>query len=137
MPLGRVVFTHKAMPAIRPVNHLLDGKTVVIRSHLGAAVTGHAAGDGAVACYEADDIDSARHTGWSVIVTGMARLVREPAVKARYERLLSPGRAARWTTSSRSRRRSSPVSGSSAGVADMGMPPALRHHARRAPCPLA
>jgi len=90
VPLGRVVFTMKAMPAIRPVNHLVDGKTVTIRSHLGAAIVGHAAGDGAVVCYEADDIDPVRHTGWSVIVTGMARLVREPAAIARYERLLEP-----------------------------------------------
>jgi Pyridoxamine 5'-phosphate oxidase len=50
----------------------------------------HAAGDGAVVCYEADDLDPVRHTGWSVIVTGMARLVREPGAVARYERLLEP-----------------------------------------------
>jgi Pyridoxamine 5'-phosphate oxidase len=48
VPLGRVVFTMKAMPAIRPVNHLVDGTTVIIRSHLGAAIVGRAAGDGAV-----------------------------------------------------------------------------------------
>jgi hypothetical protein len=43
-----------------------------------------------VACYEADDIDPVRHTGWSVIVTGMARLVREPAAAGRYRHLLQP-----------------------------------------------
>jgi nitroimidazol reductase NimA-like FMN-containing flavoprotein (pyridoxamine 5'-phosphate oxidase superfamily) len=88
--LGRVVFTMQAMPAIRPVNHLVDDETVIIRSHLGAAIVGHAAGDGAVVCYEADEIDPLRHTGWSVIMTGMARLVREPAAVARYERMLEP-----------------------------------------------
>ncbi|HEV2373714.1 MAG TPA: pyridoxamine 5'-phosphate oxidase family protein [Streptosporangiaceae bacterium] len=87
--VGRVVFTMKAMPAVRPVNHLLDGKTVIIRSHLGAAIAGHAAGGGAVVCYEADDIDLACHTGWSVVATGLACLVR-PAEIARYERLLEP-----------------------------------------------
>jgi nitroimidazol reductase NimA-like FMN-containing flavoprotein (pyridoxamine 5'-phosphate oxidase superfamily) len=88
--LGRIVFTWHAMPAIRPVNHLVDQESVIIRSHLGAAITGRAAGDGAVVCYEADDIDPVRHTGWSVIVTGMARMVRDPAAVSRYERLLRP-----------------------------------------------
>jgi Pyridoxamine 5'-phosphate oxidase len=88
--LGRIVFTHRAMPAIRPVNHLVDDETVIIRSHLGAAITGRATGDGTVVCYEADDIDPVRHTGWSVIVTGMARLVRDPAAVSRYQQLLQP-----------------------------------------------
>jgi hypothetical protein len=57
-----------AMPAIRPVNHLIDGRTIIIRSHLGSAITGHASADGAVVCYQADDIDPVRHTGWSAII---------------------------------------------------------------------
>jgi nitroimidazol reductase NimA-like FMN-containing flavoprotein (pyridoxamine 5'-phosphate oxidase superfamily) len=89
-PLGRVVFTQHAMPAIRPVNHLVDRETVVIRSHLGAAIVGRATPDGAVVCYEADDIDPVRHTGWSVIVTGMARLVRDPVAVRRYQDALQP-----------------------------------------------
>jgi hypothetical protein len=50
--LGRVVFTMAGIPAIRPVNHLIDGKTIVIRSHLGAAVVSHAEdrGRAAIAC---------------------------------------------------------------------------------------
>ena len=40
--LGRVVFTHHAMPAIRPVNHLVDGQTIIFRSHLGAAIVSSA-----------------------------------------------------------------------------------------------
>lgn len=89
--LGRVVFTHHAMPAVRPVNHFVDDRTIIIRSHLGAAIVSRAAADnGAVVCYEADDLDPVRHTGWSVIVTGMARLVREPDAIERYERILEP-----------------------------------------------
>lgn len=89
--LGRVVFTHHAMPAIRPVNHLVDDRKIIVRSHMGAAIVSRSsAGDGSVVCYEADDLDPVRHTGWSVIATGMARLVREPAAIARYEELLEP-----------------------------------------------
>src|SRR6266566_2578699 len=76
-PWARVVFTHHAMPAIRPVNHLLDNQKIIVRSHLGAAITSRAAA-GSVVCYEADDLDPIRHTGWSVIATGLARLVQEP-----------------------------------------------------------
>lgn len=85
--LGRIVFTMNGLPAIRPVNHLVDDKTIIIRSHLGAAIVKRAADEGTVVCYEADDLDPARHTGWSVIATGLARLVREPAATARYQQL--------------------------------------------------
>jgi hypothetical protein len=67
------------MPAIRPVNHL------------GAAIVAHAASeDGVVVAYEADDIDPVRHTGWSVIATGMATLISDPAAIARYKQMLEP-----------------------------------------------
>jgi hypothetical protein len=88
--LGRIVFTMNALPAIRPVNHLIDDKTIIIRSHLGAAIVKRAAGEGTVVCYEADELDPVRHTGWSVIATGLARLVREPATVARYQQRLEP-----------------------------------------------
>jgi nitroimidazol reductase NimA-like FMN-containing flavoprotein (pyridoxamine 5'-phosphate oxidase superfamily) len=85
--IGRVVFTHRAMPAIRPVNHLVEGRTIVIRMHLGAAIASRA---GSVVCYEADQIDADRHTGWSVIVTGLARLVTDPGAITRYAAALEP-----------------------------------------------
>ena len=89
--LGRIVFTQHAMPAIRPVNHLVDDHVIVIRSHLGAAIVAHAAADdGVVVCYEADELDPVRHTGWSVIATGMARMVRDPHAITRYQQLLEP-----------------------------------------------
>jgi nitroimidazol reductase NimA-like FMN-containing flavoprotein (pyridoxamine 5'-phosphate oxidase superfamily) len=89
--LGRVVFTQRAMPAIRPVNHVVEDRKIIIRSHAGAAIVSRTRdGDGSVVCYEADDLDPIRHTGWSVIATGMARLVREPAAIERYENLLEP-----------------------------------------------
>lgn len=89
--LGRIVFTRHAMPAVRPVNHVVDDGAIVIRSHLGAEIVSRAgAADGVVVCYEADDLDPDRHTGWSVIVTGLARLVTDPAAVSRYVQLLEP-----------------------------------------------
>jgi hypothetical protein len=89
--LGRVVFTWHAMPAIRPVNHLVDDETIIVRSHLGSAIVARAGNsDGTVVCYEADELDPIRHTGWSVIATGMARLIRDPAAIIRYQQQLEP-----------------------------------------------
>jgi nitroimidazol reductase NimA-like FMN-containing flavoprotein (pyridoxamine 5'-phosphate oxidase superfamily) len=98
-PVGRVVFTHHAMPAIRPVNHLVEGRTIIIRTHLGAAIASRALErepdsqgrlGGSVVCYEADEFDPVRRTGWSVIATGLARLVTDPADLARYATAVEP-----------------------------------------------
>jgi nitroimidazol reductase NimA-like FMN-containing flavoprotein (pyridoxamine 5'-phosphate oxidase superfamily) len=89
--LGRIVFTHRAMPVVRPVNHLIDDGQVIIRSHEGSAIVAVSRnGQGTVVVYEADDIDTATRTGWSVMVTGLARLVTDPGQAARYEHALRP-----------------------------------------------
>lgn len=87
--MGRVVFTRDALPAIRPVNHVLMDDRVVIRTHTGAAVLGPAQ-DGAVVAYEADALDPQTRTGWSVVVTGLARLVEDAARQRRYGARLQP-----------------------------------------------
>ncbi|GAA2574490.1 MULTISPECIES: pyridoxamine 5'-phosphate oxidase family protein [Streptomyces] len=91
--LGRVVFTRQALPTIRPVNHVLDDGDIIIRTHEGAALTSRTqkAGDpGVVVAYEADSIDPDTHLGWSVVVTGYAQPVTDPAQLARYRALLRP-----------------------------------------------
>ncbi|WP_328935105.1 MULTISPECIES: pyridoxamine 5'-phosphate oxidase family protein [unclassified Streptomyces] len=89
-PLGRVVFSHQALPAIRPVNHLVEANgDIIIRTHTGAALLGRAARSEVVA-YEADDLDPATRTGWSVVVTGAAGPVTDPAELARYRTQLTP-----------------------------------------------
>jgi nitroimidazol reductase NimA-like FMN-containing flavoprotein (pyridoxamine 5'-phosphate oxidase superfamily) len=87
--LGRVVFSDRALPAIRPAIHIVDNGHIIIRTSLGSDIR-RAAGDGTVVAYEADAIDPASRTGWSVTVTGKARLVDDPADLARYEKLLEP-----------------------------------------------
>ncbi|WP_067834355.1 pyridoxamine 5'-phosphate oxidase family protein [Nocardia lijiangensis] len=90
-PFGRVVYTRDALPAIRPVNHLVDDECVIVRTRLGSqfstAVQKRA---GIVVAYEADDIDIERRTGWSVVVTGIARQVTDATRLARYQQLLRP-----------------------------------------------
>jgi len=89
-PLGRVVFSHQALPAIRPVNHLVEANgDIVIRTHTGAALLGRAARSEVLA-YEADDLDPATRTGWSVVVTGAASPVSDPVELGRYQATLTP-----------------------------------------------
>ncbi|GGS62226.1 pyridoxamine 5'-phosphate oxidase family protein [Nonomuraea spiralis] len=94
-PIGRIVFTDRALPAVQPVNFCLDGESVVIRTSIGsklAAATRHA-----VVAFEADEFDPATRTGWSVTAVGHARAVSDPAETARLATLpLSP-----WAPGSR------------------------------------
>lgn len=90
VPLGRLVFTHQAIPAIRPVNHLVEGESVIVRLSSGAAITSAAGRSGMVVAYEADEIDAATQLGWSVIVVGTARLLSDEIAAARYRARLRP-----------------------------------------------
>lgn len=90
---GRVVFTHHALPAIRVVNHLVDEGRVIVRTRLTTTVSTVvrlSTKAGVVVAYEADDLDPRRRSGWSVVVTGWATTVTNPAQIARYEQLLRP-----------------------------------------------
>jgi Pyridoxamine 5'-phosphate oxidase len=85
--VGRIVFTHQALPAIRPVNHVVDGGQVILRGHAGTALQSAV---NTVVAYEADSISEGEHIGWSVIVTGVARRVRAAEIVDRYKRTLHP-----------------------------------------------
>ena len=80
-PTGRIVYTVRALPAIVPVNHLVDNGMVVVRTHVGAECAG------SVVAYQADRLDAA--DGWTVTVTGVARRVLDPEEIATYEKRLS------------------------------------------------
>ncbi|TYB70082.1 pyridoxamine 5'-phosphate oxidase family protein [Nonomuraea sp. PA05] len=90
VPFGRIVFTRHALPAIRPVNHVVVGGQIVIRSSPGTILSAHVAPAEAVVAYEADDLDGYERLGWSVIITGVARLVTDPGEAARLRTLLTP-----------------------------------------------
>jgi hypothetical protein len=95
---GRVVFTLAALPAIRPVNHVLDDGEVVIRTRrlagLSTALAEHAAtldqDHDLVVAFEADLLDPVERVGWSVVVTGIATVITDPARLARIGERLRP-----------------------------------------------
>ncbi|MET9886664.1 pyridoxamine 5'-phosphate oxidase family protein [Streptomyces sp. NPDC006430] len=91
--LGRIIFTQHALPAVRPVNHVVDGESVVVRLHDGGALASLISSPGTpgvVVAYEADVIDPETHLGWSVVVTGYATPVVDPEDLERYARWLHP-----------------------------------------------
>ncbi|MFL6126744.1 pyridoxamine 5'-phosphate oxidase family protein [Actinophytocola sp.] len=87
VPYGRVVFTERALPAVRPVNHIVDEGDVIVRTHTGAAILRTV---GQVVAYEADVISDGPRLDWSVVVIGVVELEERPDAVARYERMLRP-----------------------------------------------
>jgi nitroimidazol reductase NimA-like FMN-containing flavoprotein (pyridoxamine 5'-phosphate oxidase superfamily) len=89
--MGRVVFTHRALPAVRPVSHIVEGEQIIIRvdreSALARAISANAHD---VVAFEADEIDPTDHLGWSVIVIGRAHVLRDGEGAARYRQALQP-----------------------------------------------
>ncbi|HLV73453.1 nitroimidazol reductase NimA-like FMN-containing flavoprotein (pyridoxamine 5'-phosphate oxidase superfamily) [Actinomadura hallensis] len=83
--IGRIVFTHHALPAIQPVNFALSDGDIVIRTSRRSRLA-TAASDTVVA-FEIDDFDAEKRTGWSVVVVGHARHVSDPADAAALEAL--------------------------------------------------
>jgi hypothetical protein len=77
VPIGRIVYTRQALPAVELVNFALVGGDIVIRTDAGGKLA--AATRGAVVAFEADSVDDAGRTGWSVTVVGQARAVTDGA----------------------------------------------------------
>jgi nitroimidazol reductase NimA-like FMN-containing flavoprotein (pyridoxamine 5'-phosphate oxidase superfamily) len=88
--VGRLAFSHEGLPAIRPVNHLVEGESVLVRATPGAAFTLASGGYGIEVAYEADAIDEESRLGWSVIVRGTARLLDDQTAAERYRTRLRP-----------------------------------------------
>jgi len=75
--LGRLAVTSSALPSIVPVNFRVADDLIVVRTGRGTKLD--AATRNAVVAFEADDIDPTDHTGWSVVITGVARRVSNAA----------------------------------------------------------
>jgi nitroimidazol reductase NimA-like FMN-containing flavoprotein (pyridoxamine 5'-phosphate oxidase superfamily) len=93
VPVGRIVYTRRAMPAVELVNFAIQGGDIVIRTDAGgplAAATHHT-----VVAFEADEVDAATGRWWSVMLVGWSQEVTDPRDIARLRdiglRLLEPG----------------------------------------------
>jgi hypothetical protein len=85
VPVGRLIFTVGALPAVRVMNFTLAGGLIVVRTVADTTVARQV--NGAVVAFEADDLDAATSSGWSVTVTRRATLVTDPGLITRYQKM--------------------------------------------------
>jgi len=83
--LGRIVVADELGPLALPVNYLLDGRSVLLRTDGGTKLD--TAIRGARVAFEIDGTDQATRTGWSVLVRGEATEVSDPDELARLRQL--------------------------------------------------
>lgn len=81
MPVGRLVYSDRALPFVVPVSFTVDGVDIVIRTGRRSRLATHAPGN--IVAFEVDDIAIASRSGWTVVVTGRVELVDDPAEVAR------------------------------------------------------
>lgn len=96
VPVGRLVHTARALPAIWPVNFTLLPDAVYLRTSQDSGVW-KAAETNAVVAFEADDVDTQGQYGWSVVVVGRAGLVTDPGTLRRLREVLPTP----WATGAR------------------------------------
>lgn len=78
--VGRLAVTSDALPTVQPVDFAVHGEDILFVTGRGTKLD--TATRDTVVAFEADDIDHTRRTGWSVVVTGIAREVTDPRVLA-------------------------------------------------------
>jgi hypothetical protein len=81
VPVGRIIYTRRALPAVELVNFALDHGDIVIRTDRSGKLA--AAARGAVVAFEADQMDLAGQSGWSVTAIGPSTEVIDPGELAR------------------------------------------------------
>jgi uncharacterized protein len=75
VPVGRIVYTRQALPAVELVNFAIDDGDIIIRTDASGKLA--AATRGSVVAFETDSVDVPGHTGWSVTVIGHSRAVTD------------------------------------------------------------
>ncbi len=85
VPVGRLIFTVNALPVVRPMNFAVADGLILPRTAAGSTVASKV--DGMIVAFEADELDAAACSGWSVTVTGRAALVTDLDAVVRYRRV--------------------------------------------------
>ncbi|MPZ74251.1 MAG: pyridoxamine 5'-phosphate oxidase family protein [Nitriliruptorales bacterium] len=74
--IGRLAYLDDSGPVVLPVNYVMDGGAILLRTTYGALLD--TVGSGARVAFEVDRLDAHTHTGWSVLVRGKAEEVWLP-----------------------------------------------------------
>lgn len=79
VPVGRIGISVDALPVILPVNFVLHGRDLLLRTVPGTKL--NAAIAGVVVALEADHYDGPTGEAWSVLVRGVAEEITDPQQK--------------------------------------------------------
>lgn len=71
-PVGRIAWSTRSGPVVVPVNFVVDGRTIKVRTAAYSAVVQKA--DVERVAFQADRIDETTRTGWSVLARGRAEV---------------------------------------------------------------
>jgi hypothetical protein len=85
VPIGRIIFTRRALPAVELVHFALDNGDIVIRANPGDTLAADIRD--AVVAFEADSLDVAHQAGWSVAIIGRSRVVTDPGEIDRLQKI--------------------------------------------------
>ena len=88
VPVARVIFTDHALPAVLPLTIAVMDDAVYFRTTPDSRLA--ALADGSVLTVQADAVDVVSRTGWSVVVTGVAEIVSDPAHRTIVEAVVEP-----------------------------------------------
>ena len=81
VPVGRIIYTSRALPAVELVHFTLEHGDIVIATDRGGKLA--TAVRGAVVAFEADCLDPAHQAGWSVTAIGPSSEVTDPGEMTR------------------------------------------------------
>lgn len=80
-PIGRLGFVVDGAPRVYPVNHRVDGDSIVFRTAHRAAIA--ALSGGPTVVFEVDGADPTAETGWSVLAVGRLEAIEDgPTIDA-------------------------------------------------------
>jgi uncharacterized protein len=85
VPVGRIIYTRQALPAVELVNFALDHGDIIIRTDRSGKLA--AATAGTVVAFEADSLDPSSQAGWSVTVIGHSHEVTDADEISRLEQI--------------------------------------------------
>jgi nitroimidazol reductase NimA-like FMN-containing flavoprotein (pyridoxamine 5'-phosphate oxidase superfamily) len=122
--VGRIAGTFGALPVVLPVEYAMDGESIVLET--GRSTTLGFATAGAVVAFEVDNLHEHGHSGWTVMVTGVAEEVPDGPERERLRTLLPGERDERDERDERLVRISSEI------VSGRRTHQAHRHHRSRA-----
>ncbi|MFD0688664.1 pyridoxamine 5'-phosphate oxidase family protein [Actinomadura fibrosa] len=85
VPVGRIAWVEGRKAHVLPVNFVMEGTTVVLRTGHGPILD--AVRHDRLITFEADDLEPALRAAWSVLLTGHASVVTDPLEAADLARL--------------------------------------------------